>query len=176
VDSTAFTAYITGGEARKKVTVISGLDHLEGETVSILGDGSVQNDKVVTAGAITIDTRAAVVCVGLSYVSNMKQLRLEAGAQNGTSIGKTRRVHRVGLLLNNTTGIKIGADFTTMDRIITRNSNDQVNTATPLFSGIHSTTVEFPYDFQSQVCIQADQPLPATILAIMPQLDTQDRQ
>jgi hypothetical protein len=47
--------------------------------------------------------------------------------------------------------------------------------APPLFSGIESTTIGANYDFENEIAWRQDQPLPSTILAIMPQLVTQDR-
>ncbi len=45
----------------------SGLDHLEGQSVSIVADGIVQSDKIVTSGSVTIDKAALSVEIGLSY-------------------------------------------------------------------------------------------------------------
>lgn len=176
VDSTAFDAYETGatGYVYEKVSSLSGLDHLEGEEVAILGDGAVQTNKTVTGGAITLDNPAGVITVGLPYESDMSQLRLESGAQDGTSFAKYRRTHRVGALFERTLGIKVGKSFDEMDRLVFRNANDPAGQATPLFSGIWVTKVDFGYDYDNQVHMRCDQPLPATILAIMPQLHTQD--
>jgi len=175
LDSTGFTPYVSGGYARRKVTTVSGLIHLEGEQVGVIADGLVQSPKTVDSGSITLDYAASLVTVGLLYNSDAKQLRLEAGAQDGTSIGKTRRIHREGMLLHNTLGIKIGQSFDDMTRVIFRNGGDLPGVQTPLFSGIHSEIIQFDYDFENQLCIRADQPLPATILALMPQMVTQDR-
>lgn len=177
-DSTSFTTFVASGTnyVRKKVSTLSGLDHLEGQTVSVLADGAIQNDKTVASGAITLDYPAAVVTAGKSYDSDLKLLRLEAGAADGTSIGKIRRIHRLALLLERTLGIKIGKSYALADRYTFRNANDQASASVPLFSGIISSPVDFGYDMENQVHIRCDQPLPATILAIMPQMHTQDRQ
>ena len=179
VDTTAFdpaVAYDANliGNVYRKVTSLSGLDHLEGEEVTVYADGAVQTNKTVSGGAITLDSASAIVNVGLAYNSDMKQLRLEAGAQDGTSIGKLRRTHRAGILLERTLGIKIGKNFEEMDRIVFRKASDPAGEATPLYSGIVVEKLDFGYDYGNQISIRADQPLPATILAIMPQLHTQD--
>ena len=56
---------------------ITGLDHLNGATVSILADGSVQAQQVVAAGRITLQAPAARVTVGLPYVSQLQTLCME---------------------------------------------------------------------------------------------------
>jgi len=167
LDASGATAYSSGGEARKLVTDISGLSHLKGETVSILADGVVYPAQVVTdRGHITLPVASAIVTVGYKYNSDARLLRLEAGSRNGTSLGKTRRTHRVGVMVDRTQSLLIGPDFDNLDL---------VEDTAELFSGIASQTVGFDYDFNNQICFRADQPLPATVLAVMPMLETQDR-
>ena len=59
---------------------ISGLDHLEGEAVSILGDGSVYTKRNVSSGSVTsIDPTVTKAQIGLTQQCTMKTLRPEAG-------------------------------------------------------------------------------------------------
>lgn len=155
-------------------STISGLYHLEGQTVDVLADGAVQTAKTVSNGKITLDRAASTVHVGFGYQSDGKRLRDEAGSQNGTSLGKTRRKHRVGWLLHRSLGLKIGASFDELDTLTFRTSADNAGEAPPLFSGILSETIEFDYDTENQECWRQDQPLPSTILAVMPIIVTQD--
>jgi len=175
INGTAYTAYISGGEVRKRVTSISGLYHLEGQTVSILADGAVQPDVTVSNGKITLTALAATVQIGFNYESDGQMLRLEAGAQDGTALGKTRRTHRVGFLLHRTLGFKIGMNFDELDEVTFRTSSDPMSRAPALFTGILSETISADYDFENQIAWRQDQPLPGMILAIMPQMVTQDR-
>lgn len=46
-------------------STITGLNHLEGEVVSVLADGSTHPDKTVSGGAISLDRSASKVHVGL---------------------------------------------------------------------------------------------------------------
>ncbi|GAG15238.1 unnamed protein product, partial [marine sediment metagenome] len=66
-------------------TTITGLTHLEAETVAVLGDGVIQTSQIVNAsGEITI-TSAATVQAGLPFTVQMKTMPLSfLGA--GTSI------------------------------------------------------------------------------------------
>jgi hypothetical protein len=175
VDGTAFSTYVSGGEARKYVSTISGLWHLEGATVDLLADGAVLPETTVTNGAITLTAASTTVQIGYGYNSDAQMLRLEAGAQDGTALGKTRRTHRVGFLLHRSLGLKVGVDFDNLATIVFRTSSDDSSRAVPLYSGIISERLEADYDFENQVCWRQDQPLPSTILAVMPQLVTQDR-
>jgi hypothetical protein len=175
VDGTSYGPYVTGGEVRKRVSTISGLWHLEGQTVSILGDGAVQPNKTVSSGAITLATAAGTVQIGFSYNSDLALLPLEAGAVDGTALAKTRRTHRVGILMHRTLGMKIGPSFDDLTTITFRTAADRMGHAPELYSGIISENVSFDYDFENNICIRQDQPLPGAILAIAPQMVTQDR-
>jgi hypothetical protein len=175
IDSSAFTTHVSGGEIRKYISAISGLTHLEGESVSILADGAVQPNKTVASGAITLSTSATTVQIGYGYNSDGRMLRLNAGAADGTSMAKTQRTHRVGLMLHRSLGLQLGMSFTDLTRLTFRTSSDEMSRAPALYTGIISETVDGDYDFQNQLCFRQDQPLPSMILAIMPQLHTQDR-
>lgn len=156
-------------------TTLSNLWHLEGEEVTVLADGATHPNKTVTNGQITLDRSASVVQVGYNYNSDGKTLRVEAGAADGTAQGKTKRIHRVGFMLHRTLGLKFGKDFDNLDTLTFRKASDAMGAAVPLFSGIKSQEFNGEYDMDGYVCWRQDQPLPGTILAIMPQLVTQDR-
>lgn len=174
--STGYTAYVSGGEVRLYIGSVSGLWHLKGQTVDILGDGAVQPSQVVNAhGEITLAVDATTVQIGLGYKSDGKMLRLNAGAADGTAIGKTQRTHRVGVMLHRSLGLKIGTSFDNLDELTFRTAADSMGRAPALFTGIKSEELEADYDFENQLCFRQDQPLPSMLLALMPQMHTQDR-
>jgi hypothetical protein len=156
-------------------TTITGLDHLEGETVKVLADGATHPDRTVASGSITLQRSASKVHVGLGYQRRGQTLRVEAGAADGTAQGKTKRIHRVTFRLHNTLGLKYGPSFDKLSPLIDRSTADALGQAVPLFSGDRSATFEGGYDTDAYICWQQDDPLPSTILAVMPQLHTQDR-
>ena len=86
-------------------TTLSGLAHLEGQTVSILADGSTHADKVVSSGSISLDRSTSKAVVGLAYDSVLQTMRIEGGAAEGTAQGKTKRISKVVLRLFETVGV-----------------------------------------------------------------------
>lgn len=174
INGTNFTTYVSGGEVRKLIMTVSGLHHLEGQTISILADGAVQPDKVVVNGSVTLKDRAATVHMGLPYVSQAQMLRIEAGSANGTALGKTRRTDTVGFYLYRSLNLKIGLSFDQMLRLTFRKTGSKSTRAVPLFTGILSESLDADYDYENQICWEQDQPLPSMILAVMPQMNTQD--
>lgn len=156
-------------------TTITGLDHLEGETVSILADGANHPDRTVSGGSITLNRLASVVHVGFSYDSNVQTLNIEAGAADGTSQGKTKRIHRVSIRLHKTLGLKFGPNADSLDAMTFRTSSDHTNSPPALFTGDKSINWNGYYETEGSMYFRQDQPLPFTLLGLFPQLVTQDR-
>ena len=156
-------------------TSISGLDHLEGQTVSILANGATHPDKTVSSGAITLDFAVTKAHVGLGYKSTLQTMRMAAGSTQGTAQGKIKRIHEVVLRLFRTVGVKVGSSETEMDRIPFRSSAQAMTKAIPLFDG--DKEIEFRGGFETDgfVVVQQDQPLPLSIIGIFPRLITFDQ-
>jgi hypothetical protein len=175
INSTTFTTYVSGGVMRERATVISGLDHLEGQTVKILAEGATHGDKTVSSGSITLSRSAAKVHVGLAYTSDIETLRFDVGARDGTSQGKFTRFHRVIVRFLSTLGGFMGPDTSNLDELVLREGGDAMDTAVPLFTGDHEIEWDGEYSSDSHFFYRQTQPLPVTIEAIMPQMETQDR-
>ena len=156
-------------------TSISGLDHLEGETVTIVANGSTHATKVVSSGSITLDRSTTKCHIGLPYTSTLQTMRVEAGGVEGTSQGKTKRIRDVTLRVLNSVGAKVGPDENNLELIPFRDSSMSMDNAVPMFTG--DKDIEFPagYDSDGFVVVKQDQALPLTILAIFPRLQTFDR-
>ena len=156
-------------------TTLSGLSHLEGQVVSILADGSVHANKTVSSGAITLDRSVTKACVGLSYDSILQTMRIEGGANEGTSQGKIKRISKVVLRLFETVGVKVGPSLSKLEAIPFRTTSS--NLSAPVDTLIEGDKeIEFDDDYNSDghIFIKQDQPLPASILAIYPTLVTND--
>ena len=62
------------GTVGSPATLWSGLDHLEGQSVSIVADGEVVANQTVTSGAITLAEAASEVEIGLAYTHIIEPL------------------------------------------------------------------------------------------------------
>ena len=153
---------------------ISGLNHLEGETVQILADGSAHADKTVSGGSITLDRNASTVHVGYSYTSLVETLRIEAGADDGVSQGKIKRIHGITVRFIDTVGAEVGPDTSNLDRIPFRDSSMAMDTAVPMFDGDKEIFFPSSYETDARAVVRQTQPLPMTVLAIMRRSNTFD--
>jgi hypothetical protein len=168
IDGTGFTAYIQGGKARKSTSLISRLDHLEGETVAILGDGAVQPSKAVASGAITLSRPASHIHIGIGGSADVGSMNLEGGALDGTSQGKIKRISRITYRLRRTVGLKHGPDEDHLDSISFGPGTSPMNEPNPLFTGDKTEQFKEGYSREGTYFLRQDQPLPLTILAVMP--------
>lgn len=162
-------------------TTISGLDHLEGETVSILADGAPVPDQVVASGDITLDTAASVVHVGLPCPARYVSPDIEVGTYGGTTAGKVGRIYRATIRFIDTLGGQVGRPNTdvsttgTLDPIEVRVPADDMDDAPPIYSGLVDVTFPGDWEREKRIEVLADQPLPMTIAAILPRMHVNDR-
>jgi len=155
-------------------TVITGLDHLEGQSVTILADGSTHPNKTVSGGAITLERSSTKVHVGLGYTSLLQTMRVEAKGEEATSQSKTKRINEVTLRLHESVGVEVGSSLSDMERIPFRSSAAAMSSAVPLFTG--DKQVEFRDDFNTDgfVYVRQTQPLPLTVISIYPMITVND--
>ena len=142
-------------------TVISGFDHLKGETVAVLADGAVRQDAVVaTDGTITLTRAASKVTAGLRYAARYKSAKLAYGAQGGTALGqKGRNLHAIFLLLESMKGLYYGSDFDTMDQLKDRDIESQYDSGPGLVTAT-SEQLAMPgrHERDPRICLKAESP------------------
>jgi hypothetical protein len=89
-------------------TTISGLGHLEGKTVSILADGAVHPQRVVTSGAITLDQAASKVHIGLPITADLETLPVAMQIDSAFGQGRAKNVNKAWLRVYRSSGIFVG--------------------------------------------------------------------
>jgi hypothetical protein len=161
-------------EWRLTATTLRGLWHLEGETVSALADGQEVKNLVVTDGAVTMPFPTSRATVGYPYTSTLATQRIEAGSALGTAQAKVKRIHKCGLRLYASLGGKVGPGPTNLDFIQYRTTTDLMDEVPPLLTG-DTDVFAFPggYETDGRIWVVSDQPLPMTVIALYPEMETQ---
>lgn len=164
-------------------TVITGLSHLEGREVVVWADGADvgTNDSArpwtqtytVSGAQITLPVAASTVVVGLGYTAQFKSAKLGLQVQGADPQSRRKKGDAIGLLLVNThrKGVKFGP---TLDDTGSLCMDDmpQMEQGTEVTEEIHDDydedLIEFPGTWTPdlRVCLQAQAPRPATVLAI----------
>lgn len=176
------THYTTWAKAVKTIT---GLDHLEGRKVAVIGDGtvvanplnpSIATTYTVSGGSITLDRCYAVIHVGMPYVSDVETLGIDD--ERGSATGKSISIHDVTLKLIDTKGLWIGNEEPDQDG----NNRDTLTDLEELpispeeyqdgelFTGDKSKIVKPAWRTNGRIFIRQIDPLPFTLTGIKPEI------
>jgi|SRR6266850_569958 len=146
-------------------TIMGGLWHLEGKTVSILADGAVHAQRVVTNGSVTLDQAASKVHIGLPIVADLQTLPCAIEGAPAAGQANVKSVNEAWLRVVNTSNLKVGPDFTNM-RVLKQRTNEPYGSPPTLMSGVVQISIDGKWASDGAICIRQDQPLPVTISAI----------
>ncbi|MBO6782240.1 MAG: hypothetical protein JJ899_03065, partial [Alphaproteobacteria bacterium] len=173
VDGTEFGAYASGGQVRKAVSAVAGLEHLDGETVSVVADGLVHADATVSSGSLSLEAPASRVHAGYGYPTEIETLRFEGRSPNGTVQARTKRIDHVTLRLHRSRGGRAGPDPGTLDDI--ELASGASITGAALFSGDRAMAFPAGFGIDGRVVVRQDEPLPFTLLGVIVNIDVAAR-
>lgn len=155
----------------RAVDELSGLNHLAGRAVSVLADGNVESDLLVSvAGKIQLQRPAVTIHVGLPYTSRIKTLPIDLVNQETLS-DKRKTINRVSMFVESSRGIWVCGDaknFVEYKQRATENWGDEIYSKT----GIIEVQTSSAWDKQGQVIVEQRDPLPLSILSIVPRITT----
>ena len=173
------------------VTKIGGLQHLAGQTVTGLADGNVVPSTVVDAnGSVTLATAASAVVLGLSYSVQMQSVPIDLGQP--TVQGQRKMISAITARLESSLGVEAVANQT--DGSILSPPELEVDwtaltplpdtgpgapgysvkpynaVALPLQTGDRRTPIGQGLARQGQIALEQNNPLPMTVLALIPEV------
>ena len=146
-------------------TAITGLHHLEGETVTILADGGVEPPQEVTGGQITLEEPASKVHVGLPYDCDLQTLPLASEAMQAFGQGVVKNLNEVKLRVLQSSGIKAGPSFDALTEYRQRTGEPYGSPPEPV-SGLIGFKIAPKWQQDGAVCIRQADPLPLTIVSM----------
>jgi hypothetical protein len=162
---------------------VTGLDHLEGEAVVVWQDGTCPEDEdgnprtyTVAGGAIALDTAVtAVACVGLPYTAEFKSAKLAVASS--MPLTQTKKLDTLALILADThnRGIRYGQSFETMDDLPRIEEGAEVD-QDQVWEAYDQPAFTVPGEWASdaRLCLKAEAPRPATVLAAVVRVTTNE--
>jgi len=159
--NTAFTDW------SRAVDVVGGLDHLEGETVSILADGNEMPQQEVEGGEITFDDTYSVIHVGLPIQADLETLNLDT-VNAETFVDKQKLISKVTVMVQDSRGGKVGHNEDGPFREFIQRTASLVQSPIPLRTGREEVLTSSSWDDNGRIFIRQDSPLPLTILSVVP--------
>lgn len=162
---------------------ITGLDHLEGETVKVWGNGEVLADATVSSGSIGLQKSVTKAQVGLGYKHKYLSLKLPTGAQAGTAINKAKAITACGVVVLDCTTFKIasvdhdkyvGRKIHKLYDISFRPESMGLTETIPLATGETNKSLDSTFGDDPRIYIESEAPGPFTLLAVAPMLQGTD--
>lgn len=153
-------------------TTISGLEHLEGEEVVVITDGSTHQAQTVVSGTIELNWDTTKVHIGLPYTSTIKSMPITPPVEAGTSVGKRKNIFKASINFYKTTYCKVGAEGGDLDIIPFRSGTDEMDQVLELFTGPREQAFPRGYGRDLVIHIESDLPRPFSIIGIAPTLTT----
>lgn len=148
---------------------VTGLSHLEGETVKVYGAGVEQADKTVSGGQITAASAATKFQVGLGYSWVLRSLKLPYGSQTGPGVGETKTMSSIVLALLDSGPFDYALDHD--DGALTFYSvTDNLGSSSQLFTGEYLANFEGGYSTDPRLWLKGDSPHPFTLLGYSPKI------
>jgi hypothetical protein len=156
------------------VTTIFGLDYLEGQTVQILADGDVITPQVVVNGQITLAQPASKVVVGLQYVAQLQTMYMDLTNELDSVQGKRKSYNAMTVRVRETRGLAYGQTFTLMTPIKEFSQSQTLGSTIELVTGDEYVRTDPRWDVEGQICLEQDNPLPASVLGVVPEVEVGD--
>lgn len=157
--------------------MISGLDHLEGETVVCWADGRDLGMFVVSGGKITLNANVSNAVAGLKYEAFFRSTKLAYAAQGGTALNMKKIIQTLGVILSNThyQGLKYGTDFERLDDLPLV-EGEAITPPDTVWESLDTDVFTFPgqYDTDTRLCLYACAPKPCTVLAAVMGMKTNE--
>ena len=158
---------ITSGAWTLSRNTCDKLEHLEGETVSILVDGGTHPPRTVTNGEITLEGQYTDITIGLGYVQEIELLDVDFGSAVGTAFAARSKVNDVALELFESIGGFIGYEEKDLREIVFREGTDTMNEGIPLFTGTKTPRPKGGWRDSIKTLVRQTDPLPLTVLSIV---------
>jgi hypothetical protein len=144
-------------------TSITGLSHLNGRTVALVGDDIYMGTFTVSGGAITAPRAVTTANVGLPYEATVTLQSPEVGTGTGTSQAQSQSTNRVWVRLLNSVGLTVnGTDvpFRSFGPAV-------LNSPVAEFSGVKEMTAYGWNNGDSDIVLSQNQGMPWTVLSVI---------
>ena len=160
-------AKVTTGDG---LTVITGLDHLEGQLVAVHADGADLASRVVVAGQITLTDPADLVVVGLPFTSTLQPWPIFMQLDDGSSQGRLQKVNKVTLFLHRSGFVQYADSPSGPFFDLGLRLADDIEGPFSLKTGYFEVPQEASFRWETETIFQTSSSLPLTILAVIYQM------
>lgn len=155
-------------------TILSGLEHLEGETVAVVGNGGYIGDFVVQNGEVDISnantSKVGTAIIGLKYKGVLKSTNMGLMLQGTQTFTNPKNIYKIGLNLSFSAGGKVGDDMYHLDEVQDFNPDGLFDVPPLPIDTYKEITYSGTYDKDKYYFVVQDSPLPFHITMIVPHI------
>lgn len=147
---------------------ITGLGHLEGESVVVWGNSKDLGTYTVSSAQITLTEETTYCVVGKTYQADFKSSKAALLSNVGTSLLQKKSISQLGVILADThaQGLEYGPDFNNLDNLPKIENGTAVD-GDSVWESYDEESFPFSgtWDTDSRLCLRATAPRPCTVLA-----------
>lgn len=143
-------------------TTITGLSHLNGKEVRVIGDGAVMQSRTVSGGQITVEYAITDVEVGLNYDPTVIPMPVTAVTPNGTNVYAPKTIKGVYVDYNESLGIILnGTAIPSLSM-----AEDNLNEPPIPKTGFYKVNPFGGWEPRVEMTITQNDPLPFTLIGV----------
>ncbi len=163
------------GQVSTPATIWSGLNHLEGKSVSILSDGVVVQDQIVQSGSVTLNEPASMVQIGLSYTHIIEPLPPNEVSEIGS--GRKLRLIEAIFRLQNAAALRLDIGRGLQDIALKQFGEEQILDSSSIIvnEDVRVRALGWQKDGTTPLWrIEQVAPLPFTLLSVAAEIKVND--
>lgn len=146
------------------ISTVTGLNHLEGQSVSIFADGATMLPRTVTSGSIKLDRPASIIHIGLPYESTAILNKPEIVVQQMTTLSHDFNITKAVVRFYQSMNARVGTTTGSMRDVLKH------STANPLFpkfkTGDEVVDLAGGWSTDTAVKILVEDPVPVTVSGV----------
>lgn len=156
-------------------STITGLDHLEGETLQAFYNGTEFENVTVSGGNVTLSESVTAATIGLPYTSTFLTFPIEMQTQRGFSVGYKKKVYEIAgcfyRTMNGQYGLKEQFTEPTMYDIMFDEWPDTTNGSEDPYTGQIRLEVDGGWSDEVQIKFLQEEPYPFNITAVQTKIE-----
>lgn len=162
----------TTSEWYLSATHFYGLKHLEGEIVSVFGNGGYVGDFLVKNGQIDISNanvnKVGSAVIGLKYKGVLKSPNLGLSMQGMQTFTNMKNIYKIGLQMSFSAGGKIGSNMYDLENVQDFNTDGLYDIPPLPMDGYKEVLYSDDFAKEKNFYIVQDSPLPFHLTAVVP--------
>lgn len=145
--------------------IFTGLDHLNGLTVDIVGDGAYEGQAIVSGGQVTVDATKTTTEVGVNFTPEIETMPLNVALQNGPNFAEPKKINRVSIDYFESLGIIVKNSSGQRARIVSKTMGlDSFSNPTPETD--RKDIWLLGWDNVATITLTQEEPMPMTVLSV----------